>query len=194
MLQFKVTLIVILLSILVYNWCEVRVKMWFLNLGKPDSIPPLNEQMAIELGANLLGETIVFVSAAGVILLEYSRQVRKEEAKETARREEILDMQRQLQDLSFRAETHDAQIREVLHGIAELHSKTIRIPWKGSGKPNENKEPPKNEVSNSIQKKGENLPVTDKEVSSSVSHLNMTSKNEKRPEKLNQANEEEKKR
>jgi len=60
----------------VYNWCEVKTKMWIMNLGKPTTIPNLNEAMAIELGANLLGETIVFSIAAGILWVEYSRQVR----------------------------------------------------------------------------------------------------------------------
>lgn len=59
--------------ILVYNWCEVKAKMWVLNLGKPVNIPVLNEAMAIELGANLLGEGIVFIIAAGVLIAEYNR-------------------------------------------------------------------------------------------------------------------------
>lgn len=47
--------------------------MWILNLGKPVNIPVLNEAMAIELGANLLGEAIIFVIAAGVLVFEYNR-------------------------------------------------------------------------------------------------------------------------
>lgn len=47
--------------------------MWILNLGKPVNIPVLNEAMAIELGANLLGEGIIFIIAAGVLIAEYSR-------------------------------------------------------------------------------------------------------------------------
>lgn len=47
--------------------------MWVLNLGKPVHIPVLNEAMAIELGANLLGETIVFTMAAVLVVLEYNR-------------------------------------------------------------------------------------------------------------------------
>lgn len=118
-----------------YNWCEVRIKMWVMNMGKPDSIPPLNEQMAIELGANLLGESIVFVVAAGVIVLEYSRQVRKEATKEAMRQEEIDAMNDKIRDLSMCIETHHAQIRRLEHSIAEIDSKTIRIPWKGGSKP-----------------------------------------------------------
>lgn len=59
--------------IVVYNWCEIKLKMWVMNLGKPVNIPVLSEAMAIELGANLLGEGIVFTIAAGVLFAEYSR-------------------------------------------------------------------------------------------------------------------------
>lgn len=57
----------------VYNWCEVKAKMWILNLGKPVNIPVLNEAMAIELGANLLGEGLIFLIAAGIVISEYNR-------------------------------------------------------------------------------------------------------------------------
>lgn len=58
---------------LVYNWCEVKAKMWILNLGKPVNIPVLSQEMAIELGANLLGETVIFVIGAGLLVIEYNR-------------------------------------------------------------------------------------------------------------------------
>lgn len=47
--------------------------MWILNLGKPVNVPVLNEAQAIELGANLLGEAIIFIIAAGILINEYSR-------------------------------------------------------------------------------------------------------------------------
>jgi optic atrophy 3 protein len=49
--------------------------MWALNLGKPANVPALNEAMAIDLGANLLGEFIIFAVGAGILLLEYQRLV-----------------------------------------------------------------------------------------------------------------------
>lgn len=47
--------------------------MWILNLGKPVNIPVLSQEMAIELGANLLGETVIFVIGAGLLVFEYNR-------------------------------------------------------------------------------------------------------------------------
>lgn len=61
------------ISFLVYNWMEVKIRMWSLNLGKPAKIPQLNETMAIELGSSLLGEIILFTVPATVLVLEYLR-------------------------------------------------------------------------------------------------------------------------
>ena len=47
-----------------YHWIEVNVKMKMLNLGKPREVKKLNEAMAIDLGAELLGEFIIFTVAS----------------------------------------------------------------------------------------------------------------------------------
>jgi len=56
--------------------------MWSLNLGSPAAVPRLSEAMAIELGANLLGESIIFVTAAAILVFEYQRSSRKETEKQ----------------------------------------------------------------------------------------------------------------
>uniref|UniRef100_A0A069DQ88 OPA3-like protein CG13603 n=1 Tax=Panstrongylus megistus TaxID=65343 RepID=A0A069DQ88_9HEMI len=114
-----------------YNWCEVKMKMWIFNLGKPTEIPNLNETMAIELGANLLGESIIFTIAAAILFLEYSRQVRKEAAKEEARKAEISTISYTIQELYFQAERQDAQIRELMRSVGDLQTKidNLRRPF-----------------------------------------------------------------
>lgn len=57
----------------VYNWANIKVRMWSLNLGKPTNIPQLNEAMAIELGSTLLGEIILFAVPATILVFEYIR-------------------------------------------------------------------------------------------------------------------------
>jgi len=52
--------------------------MWALNMGGRVNVPPLNEAMAIELGANLLGEFIIFSIGAGLLIFEYSRLVNRD--------------------------------------------------------------------------------------------------------------------
>ncbi|XP_011500931.1 PREDICTED: putative OPA3-like protein CG13603 [Ceratosolen solmsi marchali] len=72
-----------------YHWAEVKTKMYLMNLGKPTKIAKLNEQMAIELGANLVGEVIIFSVAGGCLVLEYNRQVAKEAKREEMRQQQL---------------------------------------------------------------------------------------------------------
>ncbi|XP_063831328.1 optic atrophy 3 protein homolog [Ostrinia nubilalis] len=104
-----------------YNWCEVKAKMWILNLGKPVNIPVLSQEMAIELGANLLGETVIFVIGAGLLIFEYNRQSKKETAKEAKRAEEMNHITSTITDLYFTVQQQQTQLREmerVIHSIS----------------------------------------------------------------------------
>jgi len=101
-----------------YNWCEVKTKMWILNLGRPVNIPVLNEQMAIELGANLLGEGIIFSIAAVILISEYNRSSRKEAAKEAAKTAEITTINNNLQEMFLQLEEQRTQIRELMRIVS----------------------------------------------------------------------------
>lgn len=76
--------------------------------------------MAIELGANLLGEIIIFVIGAGILILEYQRQSRKEALKEEMIVQEKLELQSLLNELAFQAERQDTQIRELTRILADI--------------------------------------------------------------------------
>lgn len=108
-----------------YNWVEVKTKMWALNLGRPVTVPPLNEAMAIELGANLLGEFIIFAIGAGLLIFEYSRQTIKENKKNEAMQMEKMQLTNSLTEMNFRLERQDAQIREMTRVLADLDSRNI---------------------------------------------------------------------
>lgn len=103
--------------------------MWILNLGKPVNVPALNEAMAIELGANLIGEGVIFVIAAGIVYLEYTRQARKDRVKEETRKDEIQRLNTILEDLYFQSERQDAQIRELMRNMHDLQGRVIHKPW-----------------------------------------------------------------
>jgi len=106
-----------------YNWCEVKMKMYFMNLGTAGKVKPLSETMAIELGSNLLGEGIIFIVAAALLLLEYNRQVRKEEAKEEVRLQEQEDLTNTIRDLDLMTEQHTAELRRLTYLVDDLISK-----------------------------------------------------------------------
>ena len=116
--------------------------MWILNLGKPVHVPPLNETMAIELGANLIGEGIIFVIAAGVVYLEYTRQARKDRVKEETRKDEIQRLNTILEDLYFQSEKQDAQIRELMRTVHDLQGRVIHKPWRKDPPPPPTSPPP----------------------------------------------------
>lgn len=59
-----------------YHWLDVNVRMRMLNLGKPREVAKLDQNAAIDLGADLLGEFILFTVAAVTLTLEYMRQSR----------------------------------------------------------------------------------------------------------------------
>ena len=70
----NVIFILILFLSSVYHRCEMKIKMWAMNLGKAVEIPKLNEAMAIELGGTLLGEGIIFVTGAVLVTAEVVRR------------------------------------------------------------------------------------------------------------------------
>ena len=53
-----------------------------LNLGKVTKVPKLNQDKAIEEGAQLLSEMVILSIAAGLVTFEYRRSSEKEEAKQ----------------------------------------------------------------------------------------------------------------
>ncbi|XP_073817624.1 putative OPA3-like protein CG13603 isoform X2 [Musca autumnalis] len=103
-----------------YNWVEVKTKMWALNLGKPVNVPPLTEAMAVELGANLLGEFIIFAIGAGVLIFEYARQTSNEAKKQEKMALEKAELTNNLAELTFRLERQDAQLRELTRVLADI--------------------------------------------------------------------------
>lgn len=97
--------------------------MWAMNLGKAVEVPKLNEAMAIELGATLLGEAIIFVSGAVLVTAEVVRRNKKDAALEQARRDEIQSITDRLRDMEVETSRQDAQLREITRLCMSLHGK-----------------------------------------------------------------------
>lgn len=77
------------------------------------TIKPLNEDAAAELGAELLGEAVIFLVGGGCMVLEYSRQAANSRRKEEELNETITGLQTQIAELTLTTETLDAQLREL---------------------------------------------------------------------------------
>ncbi|XP_032364135.1 optic atrophy 3 protein homolog [Etheostoma spectabile] len=96
----------------IYHWVEMRTKMRIMGF-RGSTIKPLNEDMAAELGAELLGEAVIFLIGGGCMVLEYSRQAANTRRKEEEHNETITSLQTQLAELTLTTETLDAQLREI---------------------------------------------------------------------------------
>lgn len=108
----------------VYHWAEVKAKMYVMNLGKPTKVAKLNENMAIELGANLLGEIIIFSIAGGCLIFEYNRQVTKEAKKEEIRQMQIQKFTDDIQALYDTVLQQESQINYLRSTVNELANHT----------------------------------------------------------------------
>lgn len=98
--------------------------MYVMNLGKPTKVAKLNETMAIELGASLMGELIIFSVAGACVILEYNRQVTKETKKEEARQMQIQKFTDDIQALYNTTLQQEAQIHYLQSAINELAKHT----------------------------------------------------------------------
>lgn len=94
--------------------------MWVLNLGQPIKVPPLTETMAIELGANLLGECVIFSIGAAALVFEYLRQAKKDAKKEELIEQEKKELIHTLNDFALQLERQETQMREMSRVIADL--------------------------------------------------------------------------
>uniref|UniRef100_T1J5X6 OPA3-like protein n=1 Tax=Strigamia maritima TaxID=126957 RepID=T1J5X6_STRMM len=95
-----------------YHWMEVRWKMRMLNFGNPEQVPKLNEQMAIELGAELLSEGILMLVGVACLLAEYYRSSRKEAAKEAEKQRILNELENRLYELEYIVTEQEAQLRQ----------------------------------------------------------------------------------
>ncbi|UYV69376.1 hypothetical protein LAZ67_6003358 [Cordylochernes scorpioides] len=75
-----------------YHWLEMNIKMKMAKMGRPTHVTRLNDEMAVELGSELLGEFIIFGTAAATLIYEYKRNAAKERAKEQACLQRIEDL------------------------------------------------------------------------------------------------------
>lgn len=109
---------------IVYHWTEVKAKMYVMNLGKPTKVAKLNEAMAIELGASLMSEVVIFGVAGGCLILEYNRQAIKETKKEEVRQMQIQKFTDDIQALHNTTLQQEARIQYLQSAINELASHT----------------------------------------------------------------------
>lgn len=110
-----------------YHWCEVNVKARLLNLGKPKEVVKLNEQAAIDLGAELIGETTIFLIASATIIAEYARQTRKYNDEKAALELRWMQMEAKVNDIEEELELSKKQANDIAKKLNKLESSNTGV-------------------------------------------------------------------
>jgi len=107
-----------------YHRWDTNVRMTNLGLPKPQkgTIKPLNETLAVDLGAEMIGEFTVFLIGAAVLYLEYWRQSKKAEKEQKEEENYLKTLSDNITNLNILVEKQDAQLREVNRRVLNLQS------------------------------------------------------------------------
>ncbi|VDO92790.1 unnamed protein product [Soboliphyme baturini] len=103
---------------LFYHKVEMTRKMVWLGFGKPVDVPALTEEAAVELGANLVGELIVYVVAVIIFTVEYNRTNEKARIKELEIKNQLVDLEYKVKFLDIQLRHQDAEIRSMERHLA----------------------------------------------------------------------------
>ncbi|XP_010850907.1 PREDICTED: optic atrophy 3 protein [Bison bison bison] len=111
-----------------YHWVEMRAKMRLMGFNA-ETIKPLNEEAAAELGAELLGEATIFLVACGCLVLEYSRQKTQQRRKEGEQLAAWDAMRDEVDHLALVLEALQAQVQAAppLGALEELQAQMREV-------------------------------------------------------------------
>lgn len=87
--------------------------MRLLGLGKVSQVKPLSDEMAVALAADMLGEAVIFGMATLCLWLEYKRQQRKDASKEDVQNQRLIDLEKQVSDMSLQIEEQSTRLKEL---------------------------------------------------------------------------------
>jgi len=101
-----------------------------IGLGKSVQVKPLNEDVAVDLAANMLGELFVFAVGVGILISEYRRQQRKDQGKEDVQNRRLMELEDSIRELELNVETQSAMLRELNRALAAAHTSSSGLPKK----------------------------------------------------------------
>lgn len=106
----------------------MRTKMRLMGF-KAEAVKPLNEEVATQLGAELLGEATIFAAAGGCLMLEYWRQKMQQRRKEREKRVAWDSMRDEVEHLELALEALQTQMQAVapLSALMELRAEIREV-------------------------------------------------------------------
>lgn len=107
------------------------VRLRVMGLAGPVEVRPLQEDVAIETGADLLGEILVFGFGVGIFTLEYIRTQRKEARREQNQTDKIGDLLNKVEVLTRKMDDLDQQMTEMKNTAKHTETQTNASKTKG---------------------------------------------------------------
>ncbi|UJR33686.1 hypothetical protein I4U23_021115 [Adineta vaga] len=118
-----------------YHWYDVNLRMRMLGI-ETKKVAKMNEEAAVALGADILGEGVIMAVAIAGLALEYARRSKNDTDKEARHQERLANMERQLSELELTLTNQTAQMvqleRLIQHTVSPPTKSTISLPWKSS--------------------------------------------------------------
>ncbi|CAF0726567.1 unnamed protein product [Adineta steineri] len=104
-----------------YHWYDVNLRMRMLGI-ETKKVAKMNEEAAVALGADILGEGVILGVAIAGLALEYARQSKNNAIKETRQQERLVGMEQQIAELELTLANQSAQMlqleRHIQHKVS----------------------------------------------------------------------------
>lgn len=91
----------------------MNVKMRVMGTTGKVKVPKLNDETAVDLGAELIGEFFIYSIASAGILAEYYRSSRKEQQRLATQDESFETLQSKVKELELNIEQQSAELRNI---------------------------------------------------------------------------------
>jgi hypothetical protein len=89
-------------------------------------VDPLKENAAVDLGAEMLGEVVVFSIGVAVLYAEYRRQKRGENREENKHQENFRNLQNKVEELGVCVEKQNEEIERLNIIVSNIEDKVSK--------------------------------------------------------------------
>lgn len=114
----------------VYHKFDVNVKRRLLGLTKSENVQPLNEEMAVELGANMLGEAFLYSFLVGLLVIEHIYSSRVSEGKEAEKKKYLQSLETKIEELGLSVAKQETELVLMQEMIGVLESENDKLKQK----------------------------------------------------------------
>ncbi|CAM4747944.1 unnamed protein product [Rotaria magnacalcarata] len=95
-----------------YHWYDVNLRMRMLGI-ETKKVAKMNEEAAVALGADILGEAVILSIAVAGLALEYARRSKNDTDKESRQLERLANLESKLGELEITITNQAAQMLEL---------------------------------------------------------------------------------